>query len=294
LSDAKLIAEVNERLENWQQGDTILGVDVPFIHLADLTRPITPQSCEIAKSPEEGDALANIATMVPGFVVTTQTCDIVRPCDERALLQLAALEAVEPDMLEQIKRGLRPRYAFISGMSEHRLVADLDAVMTVEKAVLAQVPKANRIRGCPTDADARQFASALSRNLSRVAFPDDFVKAVKPIQQRIIDKHGKPTKDRKGNPTNEGELLDRLREIRIACTPSWTDSEARLTFYFVFNSRNDVPADAETIIEDLIKKFKPVGPFIDPLFRVVTLSEMSAAAYVASDPLDLDNLTSKT
>jgi hypothetical protein len=293
LSNAKLIAEVNEGLEDWQQGDTILGVDIPFIHLADLTRPITPQSCEIAKSPEEGDPLANIATMVPGFVVTTQTCDIVRPCDERALVQIAALKGVEPDQLEQIKRGLRPRYAFIPGVSKHGLVADLDAVMTIEKAVLAQIPKTNRVRGCLTDVDARQFASALSRNLSRVAFPDDFVKAVKPIQQRIVDKHGKPTSDRKGNPTNEGALLDRLLEIRVACSPSWTDGEVSLTFYFIFDRPQDIPADADTIIEALIKKFKPIGPFSDPLFRIVPLSEMSAAAYVASDPLDLDNLTSR-
>jgi hypothetical protein len=67
LSDAKLIAEVNGGLEDWQQGDAILGVDVPFIHLADLTKPITPQSCEIAKSPEDGDPLANIPTTVPGL-----------------------------------------------------------------------------------------------------------------------------------------------------------------------------------------------------------------------------------
>jgi hypothetical protein len=99
LSDAKLIAEVDARLEDWQQGDSLLDVDVPFVHLADLNKPITPQSREIANSLADGDPLANIATAVPGFVVTTQTCDIVRPCEERALVQIAALEPVDPGMI---------------------------------------------------------------------------------------------------------------------------------------------------------------------------------------------------
>jgi hypothetical protein len=163
--------------------------------------------------------------------------------------------------------------------------------MTIEKAIIAAVPTANRQRGCRTDLEAREFALALSRNTSRTAFPDDFVRAFRRIQQRIQEKHGKPTFDAKGKPTNEGQLLSALREIRVSCAPSWSAAEVSLNLYFIFNQTNDIPADADNIISGLLKKFSPTGSFGDPSFRVVTMSEISAAAYLSSDPLDLDQLS---
>jgi hypothetical protein len=51
------------------------------------------------------------------------------------------------------------------------------------------------------------------------------------IQTRILEKHGTATRDKKGRPTNEGALLAALREIRVACLPSWSASDPALTFY---------------------------------------------------------------
>jgi hypothetical protein len=292
LPDAAVISEVDRALNDWQQGDVILGADLPFFHLADVSRPISLEAEEFASVSPGGEPLANIAYAVEGLVVTTQTCDVVRSCMERALVQVAALVQVDGITLEETKRGFRPRYGFVPGVEALRLVADLNAIMTIDKAVLTQTSAGKRVRGCPADGDQRQFAEALSRNLSRFAFPDDFVTAVKPVQKRIVEKHGKATRDRKGNPTNEGDLLLKLSEIRVSCLPSWGATDNELAFYFIFESRADIPANAEAIVEGLMQKFKPVGIFREAQLRIVTLNEMSAAAYKSSAPLDLDNLTS--
>jgi hypothetical protein len=289
---AGIISDVDAALGEWQQGDVILGADVPFFHLADLTRPVTPQSEEFATEIQDGgDPLANIASTVPGFVVISQTCDLVRSSGERALVQVAALVSVDPATVEETKRGFRPRYAYIPEVEEQGLVADLTAIMTIEKSVLIQMPGGTRVRGCPTDTDARRFAEALTRSLGRFAFPDDFVAAIKPVQKRIVEKHGKVTRDKKGRPTAEGQVLETMTEIRVSCTPSWTAAQNELVFYFIFDDRRHIPADADDVIEAILGRFKPTGIFKAPTFRIVTLNEMSAAAYKSSDPLDLDNLS---
>jgi hypothetical protein len=190
-----------------------------------------------------------------------------------------------------IRRGYRPRYAFIAGAAGQGLAADLDSVMTMEKAIIAAIPPQKRVRGCRNDREMREFALALSRNTSRTAFPDDFVSAFRQVQRRIQEKHGKPTHDAKGKPTNEGKLLGAVREIRVACTPSWNAAEVNLTFFFVFEQAQDILPGAAEIVANLLKRFKPTGLFQDLSFRLVTTSEMSAATYLSSDPLDLDQLS---
>jgi len=221
-------------------------------------------------------------------VVLTQTCDLIRSCSERALVRVAALISLGTEELNQVKHGYRPRYAFIGGVEKRGLVADLDNVMTVEKAIIAAVPPKKRVRGCRADREARM---ALARNMSRTAFPDDFVFAFRKVQQRIQEKHGKPTYDAKSKPTNEGALLAAVREIRVSCTPSWNAADVNLTFYFIFEQAEQIPTNAEDIITDLLKRFRSTGSFRDPSFRIVTTSQMSAAAYLSSDALDLDQLS---
>ncbi len=69
------------------------------------------------------------------------------------------------------------------GLADRNLVADLDLLMTVEKAVLVGVPAKTIIRGLRTDEEIRVFAESLSRRFARCAFPDDFVAAICSIQK---------------------------------------------------------------------------------------------------------------
>jgi hypothetical protein len=288
--DATLTTAIDQRLQDWNQGDVVLGDAIPFVHLANLEQPITPEAKEVAASTAGStDPIGTVVASVTGLAVITQSCDLVRSCLQQPFVRLAVLEKAESSFIEQVRQGHRPRYAYIPGVADRQLVANLDRVITIEKAVLAEATE-RRIRGCGTDSDARELALALSRNVGRAAFPDDFAVAMGGIQTRIREKHGKATKDKHGKPTNEGPLLKALREIRVACTPSWTAANPSLMFYFVFNKREDIPSDGDSIIEALLKRFKP-GRFADPGFILVAINEMSAEAYISSDPLDLDHLS---
>jgi hypothetical protein len=292
LPDEVLIKTIDARLNDWNQGDVVLGAIIPFVYLADYTRPITSGSqTAAADNSGSGENLGTVTVDAPGIVVITQSCDLIRSCTEQPFVKVAILQEVESDFLAEVKKGRRPRYAYIPAVADRHLIANLDAIITVEKSVIAAIEPSDRIRGCRTDAEIRELAFALSRNLDRFAFPDDFAAAMKSIQGRILAKHGKITRDDRGKQTSEGIFLTRLREVRVACAPSWLSSDPNLTFYFIFNDRADIPPDGDEIVETLLNRFKPTGQFKNFSFRLVALSEMSAQAYVSSEPLDLEYLT---
>jgi len=160
-----------------------------------------------------------------------------------------------------------------------------------KKSIVATIDPKDRVIGCQTDQEATNLAAALSRNADRFAFPDDFSVAMSAIQDRILQKHGMPTRDKKGRPTNEGAFLAALREIRVSCEPNWTASSTHLRFFFIFDRPSNMPPDADAMAEDLLKNFRPTGAFRDFEFRLVSLSEISAETYVSTEPLDLDHLS---
>lgn len=125
-----LIHEVDTALKNWRQGDSVLGKHW-FVYRFDPQRPLTSESDSIKH--EETDLSA---TEVMGFVVITQTCDIVRSCKDRPFIEVVPLIRVDDDRLHEVQRCKRPQFAYISGVAQHNLVADLDRVMTLEKAVI--------------------------------------------------------------------------------------------------------------------------------------------------------------
>ena len=161
---------VDEALRSWRQGDCVLG-DQAFLFRLNPAAPIS-EAAAIAAA----DGADAAETQVHGFAIVTQTCDIVRDCGSRPFVQVCPLvEVDDADRLAEIRRGRRPNYAFLPGVAPHGLVADLDRVMTVEKAVVADW---DRVVGALRDDDARRFRLALMRNRGRVAFPDDFVQMV--------------------------------------------------------------------------------------------------------------------
>jgi hypothetical protein len=161
-------------------------------------------------------------TAVRGFVVVSQTCDIVRSCRERPYIEVAPLVEVKASDLPMIERGRRPRYVGAPGLRNHALVGDLDRVMTVEKAVVATW---DHLAGCFTDWETRDFARALARKRTRFAFPDDFTALASKLQSRLQDKHDKQS--------DEGEALRALREIRVRAAPSWDDDPVDILFWFI-------------------------------------------------------------
>ncbi len=245
--------------------------------VADLGSPLTGESLS-AEGGEDGVVV--LPAEVDGVVVLTQTCDVVRSCSERPYVQVAPVQEVSADRAALIEKGQFPRYARIPAVA--CLIADLDRVTTIEKAVLADW---ERTEGCSTDVERRAFAHALSRKHARFAFPDDLTEAVQALRARILDKHGRASP--------EGEALrGHLREIRITADPEW---DAAAVSAFITFVRNDTPEASRVAWDELLERWLslcvPAGAIVAVDGTVMTLGQMTAQEYVDSDPLDLGHLS---
>jgi len=275
--DANLLKEsVDNALAAWRQGDCVVG-EQWFVHRLDSSTTFTSAGEDAVAA---GGDLAE--QEVFGFVVVTQTCDIVRSCIDRPFVEVCPLVEVDANLLAEVGRAQRPAYAFVPGVSSCCLVADLDRTMTVEKPLVATW---ERTPGCQTDAEARSFALALARKRIRFAFPNDFNQFAKGLEKRLKEKHEKDS--------DEGRGLRALREIRVQASPAWRAARVELFFWFV---RNDNDADFEgTSWADLLSKWlallPPKARFVAVDGNVSTLLDMTAADYVGSDQLDLDHMS---
>lgn len=225
-----------------------------------------------------------VSTAVRGFVVVTQTCDMVRSCLARPFAQVVPLVEVSQTVLHEVQRGRRPSYAYVPGIADQSLVAALERVMTVEKAVVAQW---QRVSGCRNDAETRVLAQALARILVRFAFPDDFVEFADTLQRRLQDRHDRQS--------DEGRALRTLHEIRVHASPSW-DAEA-VALMFLFIRSDEARSFEERTWDDLLASWlnlvPPARRFSSVYGQVITLDDLTAREYVESDRLDLDHLTSR-
>lgn len=274
-SEESFFEDLNAQLAHWRQGDFVLG-EMWFVHRFAPTDPITPEAVEVA------DGGADLCeTLVQGLVVTSQSCDVVRDCRDRPFLEVSPLVTVPSEVVEDSRRGRRPRYGFIQGAAEFSLVADLDRTMTVEKAVVAHW---QRRAGCVMGEDERRLADDLARKRSRFPFPDDFVDLVRPIRDRIVEKHDRQSL--------EGSALRSLREIRVTASPSWDHDRVELFFWFIRDNESHV--EAGTWPDHLgrwLDRVEAAGRYVSVEGVVVTLDQMTAREYVESDRLDLDHLS---
>jgi hypothetical protein len=119
-------ADIDRILQAWRQGDCTLEPQW-FVHKIDPANPLTRASSAAA---HQGADLAE--EQVIGVVVVSQTCDIVRGCQERPYVEICPLVRVSPEALQQIERGRRPAYGFLPRLADQHLVADLDRTMTIE------------------------------------------------------------------------------------------------------------------------------------------------------------------
>ena len=270
--------QVDERIARWRQGDCFVGDDW-FLFRTNMACPLTNDG-EAAVA----EGVENAETFVRGFAVLTQTCDLVRHCGDRPFAEVSPLVHVNDQVLREIERGRRPNYGFIPGVAGHRLVADLDRVMTVEKAVVADW---ERIEGCRTDVDARRFSLALARKRARTAFPDDFVAFASPLMKRMSEKHDRQS--------DEGRALRALREIRVRAAPSWDADTVELMFWFIRNDEEPAFENQgwEHCLAALPQPHSTPGRFVRVDCVVQTLDDLTAREYVESDPLDLDHLSTR-
>lgn len=203
---------IDAALNDWRQGDCCIAEGQWFVYRFAPPAPLTNEAVAAA---DHGVSLAEVE--VPGFVVLSQTCDIVRKCSDRPFLEVAPLVSVDDSTFREIKRRLRPRYVWIPAFEDRRLVADLDRVMTMEKGVVAAW---KRIPGYGDNDDSDSIRQALARKFTRFAFPNDFIRVAGGLLDRIREKHDRQS--------DEGADLRALREIRVDASPSWGSDSINL------------------------------------------------------------------
>lgn len=283
MATEKEVATINAAMEKWRQGDFILAEDLFFVHLADLACPLTSEAQEIARErAEAGDTLEveGVASTVVGYVVITQTCDIVRDCLKRSFVELSPLVSVEQTTLNETRLLRRPAFVFVPGAADKNLVADLDRIVTVEKSILrGYVPTP----GCHDDSERRIFADALARHKTRAAFPNDFNKHMGPVRDHLKKIHR--------SHEAEGLLIQSIGEIRVSASPHWDAENINIYLWFILSPQAASPtADISQYIEKWLALFgRSEKYYLEAV--VCSLDEMKASDYVGSDRLDLDSLS---
>lgn len=218
---------------------------------------------------------------VEGFVVLSQTCDIVRSYAERPYLEVCPLVKIEDEQSYQtIQRGMRPRYAYIPAKEPQRLVADLDRIMTVDKS---RASNWNLHKGCRTAVEQQKFAQAIARKRNRFAFPDELVELLRTMQRRIVKKHSRNSA--------EGELLRVLQEIRIAFTPAMEADQISCFVYFIVADESLITQELEEQCTAWIELINPTSKYISFDAIIASYNGISALEYIKSIPLDLDYLS---
>jgi len=276
------VAEVDALLAVWRQGDFVRMADFPTIHLADLAVPGTREAERLAAE-QGGEGLDVVAVDTPGFAVVSQTCEIVRSCAERPYVEVCPLIALPERDMGLVRSGRRSQFVSLPGLGAENLAVDLDRPMTMEKAALVQFQDEHR-SGLTTEAEIKTVADALGRKRGRAAFPDDFVVLMEPFRKRVVEKHSRNT--------DEGRFLRAVQEIRVGAAPSWSSTQVRLTFMFIFADLGTIPDDAADQIEALTKLVSLSSPYVDLQARAVALDHISAATYLEADRLEFDHLSS--
>lgn len=273
--ESPVVRAIDEAIARWRQGDFTLE-ETWFAHVGDPERALTPESGQLAGGRQA------IISEVKGVVLLTQSCDIVRSCAERPFVEVAPLVAVDAARVREIERLRRPRYAFVPALGDQGLVADLDRVMTIEKAILADWQPST---GCRSADESRAFSLALARKRCRFAFPNDFTILASKLQERLSGKHDRQS--------DEGRALRSLREIRVRAAPSWLDPEIDVHFWFI---REEGAEEFEgntwdAMLAKWLSIVPPAGRFVRVDGTIVELEDLTAKDFVESDPLDLDQLS---
>jgi hypothetical protein len=157
LSDA-----TQKPLENWRQGDLILA----------------PFRLPVLAAKENGDlAIKNLPANL-GVAILSQSCDVVKSIADCAYVQIAPLTTATDKEAEEIGKDRKPRKVLVPALDGLNLAIDLDHVTTIEKILIANLP---RTEGCPSDESQLRFGQALARHRGRFAFPDGFNAAIASI-----------------------------------------------------------------------------------------------------------------
>jgi hypothetical protein len=273
--------------DDWQQGDIVYIAGLPFVFMADLRNPLTDPSKEFLSGEGQvapDNPYAAVTIDVKGFVVISQTCDLIRDFTDAPTVQLATIEKVSPSVFAGVKKRTTIRYLFLPELEPELIVANLDQVLTVEKAILLAIKPKQRKCAVRNDVEAQILSEGIARKFSRFAFPDEFTEALSKFRNSIIGRHDKNSQ--------AGRTFQALKEIRVANSNGWADLKSEIEFLFLFENDEDITQECGSCIDDLMNHFVVNERFpVIPSFRCVTFKDITADTYRRSLLLDLNFLS---
>lgn len=266
--------DLPSRLALWQQGDFSFSCS-EFVFL------------EPSEDGGQGGFDAAVDDSVEGFVVISQTCDIVRGPEKIPNVTVCPLVRVPAGTRSEIERKKQPRYGLV-GNVDRDIVVDFSRAMSVRKELLVSW---ERQRGCGSDEELLEFARSLERFFGRFAFPDAFNDSVQPLRKAIYEKHEKQS--------DTGRAWRSIRELRVLPHADWNDkTSVPISFILVLEDKSKRPMpEIEKIMAELGEKFTAIE-WVEPFSLAseggvvpTTLADMTAADYLNSYPLDLNSLS---
>ncbi|WP_146180811.1 hypothetical protein [Thalassorhabdomicrobium marinisediminis] len=277
LDEASEELSVADRLAEWQQGDFTTDCN-EFLFCS------PPFDAE-----DEGAVFsADVEEEHQGLCVISQTCDIVRDPEKTTVSYVTVCPLVELKAahLSAVGKGEVPRFGMLAGAPEN-LVVDFTRAMSVKKDLLVEW---SRQRGCPRELDLQNFARSLERFYGRFGFPDKFNACMDTFRIAVNKKYGKGS--------DFGKSLRSISEFRVFPHAAWENTEGvSITILAILKEpENREVRDVEVIRKELndqaskISWSEPFSPS-DPVLRIATLHELSAAEYINTYPLELNALS---
>jgi hypothetical protein len=170
-----------------------------------------------------------------GVAVVTQCCDLAN--EDTGLAQVARVVTLEGKEYADARSGRTCRYAPINDTH----FADLTVIGTLTR-------ESPDDRTTMTTATRQTFADCISRRYSRFAFPDDMVKVLNPLKQKIRETAAKAG--------SIGAVLQkRVATMRLECEPDWEAPRGLSLTLLVLVEIEFLPS-----VEELESAGPPSGP----------------------------------
>lgn len=260
---------IADPLADWRQGDFVCGSH-GFVCLGSDGKTVGAKTIGI-------DAL--------GYVLISQSCDIVRRTSGRDFVAVCPLIRIDEEKSKAAKKGRLPYMISVESAGAF-VYADLRRVMSVEKDVLATW---QRNVGFSTEKDRLKFAAALERKFGQFAFPDEFDAATKSFKEKVWSRYDK------NSPFNP--IYKSLKQIRFGADPDWETSDSKRIFCVaVLSDQLENGVTREDVSKSLNNEFDaiewPEGyEWNDPRLLLQTARDLTGEDLISTQRADFDFLS---
>ena len=224
-----------------------------------------------------------------GWILTSQTCDIVRSQRVQPFIQVCAIVKKDANGVVEAKKRKSPRFAYVPNLAPDSSVADLAVTTTLTKDRLA---KTERVDGGFDHEDAAEdqstwisrFQEALSRHKARFAFPDNFNALKKALGEQL----------KKAFKAKETEhLIIAVDEVRADVQIENNDVKGA-HIWFLLDPAQSLSDEILLALDDEIKKIiEAVKHHLNGAvsYRVVSEEELTLRDYRKSHLVDFDDVS---